>query len=183
LILFSNFEVIPTGSVTESDLPNILIASTTAGFGFELVGPLAANNGEIGDLLVRFDVDAEISIIAAHLSFNGSAFGVGAGTTVTETFEGIGDRQAFVFAIGTDGDAVVDLIDDVFFDSGLLHLRVTKDILLDSTTISGGPGTADISEITQTFTLIPEPQTGLLVLLGLGGALLLRRRHSGTQLS
>jgi hypothetical protein len=56
-------------------------------------------------------------------------------------------------------------------------IRITKDIIVDSTVLDGQlPGNAAISEIRQEF--IPEPGTGLLVLLGAAGALLLRVRRS-----
>ena len=110
----------------------------------------------------------------ARLSMTGAASGLGAGASVTETFAGIGDRQLFVYAIG---EGPSQLIDEVSLrDLNLVHLRVTTDILLDSTVLSGPLGNAQISVVTQEFKIIPEPATGVLVLLGLGGALLLRRR-------
>jgi hypothetical protein len=170
-LTFSNFEVVATGSLSSLDLTSILIVPTPSGFGFDLVGPISANDGEIGDLLVRFDVWAVLPIVRALLSFNGAASEPGSGATVTETFEGL-NVQAFVFATGGGG---LDLSDEASIPD-LEHLRVTKDILVDSSTLSGAPGSAVISVITQDFALIPEPATVLLVLLGLGATLVLRRR-------
>jgi hypothetical protein len=170
-LTFDNFQVLATGSLSSLDLTSILIVPTTSGFGFELVGPISANDGEIGDLFVRFDVWAALPIVEAFLSFNGAASEPGSGASVTETFEGL-NVQAFVFATGAGG---LRLSDQASIPE-LEHLRVTKDILVDSSTVSGGPGSAVISVITQDFALIPEPATVLLVLIGLGGTLALRRR-------
>lgn len=170
-LTFSNFQVVASGSLSSLPLTSILIVPTMSGFGFELVGPISANDGEIGDLLVRFDVDAVLPIVTALLSFNGAASGAGSGASVTETFDGLSNTQLFVFATGAGG---LQLSDQASIPS-LDHLRVTKDILVDSSTISGGPGSAVISSITQEF-VVPEPATALLVLLGLGTTLALRSR-------
>jgi hypothetical protein len=172
-LFFSNFEVIQTGSLADLDLSSVLVVPTDKGFTLDPAGSLLASGGELGDLLVRFDVDAELEIIAATLGFSAEVSGVGAGASVTETFAGIDNLQAFVFAIG---EGPFHLEDRVIFDPALVHLRVTKDILLDSTTISGPPGSAEIFSITQEFEVIPEPGTGILALIGLAGALLLRLR-------
>jgi hypothetical protein len=173
-LFFSNWEVVPTGSLASLDLSSILVVPTANGFGFDLVGPLSANGGEIGDLVVRFDVDAVDVLDWARLSMTGAATGLGAGASVTETFQGVGDRQLFVYAIGGGPSSLIDQVS--LLDLQLLHLRVTTDIILDSTVLSGPPGSAQISVVTQEFKIIPEPATGMLLLLGIGGALLLRLR-------
>jgi MYXO-CTERM domain-containing protein len=178
-LFFSDFDAIATGSLAPLDPEQIVVANTMSGLGFDLVGGLSANNGELGDLLIRFTVAVEVpdaSLIRALLSFNGSASGRGAGASVTETFEGISDLQLFVYAIG---EGPIFLNDDVDFEPGRYDvLRVTKDIIVDSTVLEGEPpGNAQISLITQEF-IIPEPGTGLLALLGVAGAVLLRRRLS-----
>jgi hypothetical protein len=175
-LFFSNWEVVPTGSLGNLDLSSILVVPTVNGFGFDLVGPLSANGGEIGDLVVRFDVDAVDVLDWARLSMTGAATGLGAGASVTETFQGVGDRQLFIYAIG-EGPSSLDTGQVSLLDLQLLHLRVTKDIILDSTVLSGPPGSAQISVVTQEFKIIPEPTTGMLVLLGVGGGLLLRLRR------
>ena len=176
-LLFSDFDAIATGSLAPLDPDQIVVANTMRGIGFDLVGGLSANAGELGDLLVRFTVAVQVpdaSIIRALLSFNGSAAGRGAGASVTETFGGISDLQLFVYAIG---EGPLSLTDEVDFGAGYSVLRVTKDIIVDSTVLSGEPpGSAQISLITQEF-IIPEPATGLLVLLGVAGAAVLRGRR------
>jgi hypothetical protein len=171
LLTFSNFDVTATGSLADLDLSGVAIVLTDSGFGFELVGGLSAFDGEIGDLVVRFDVGADIDMLDYHLSFNGAASEAGAGASVTTTFDGRAE-QAFVFATGAGGLQLVDWVD---FAASTRHLRATVDILLDSDTISGRPGSAVISVVTHEFSLIPEPATGALFLLSLFGVVLLRR--------
>jgi hypothetical protein len=171
LLTFSNFDVIATGSLASLDLSSIAIVLTPSGFGFELVGGLSAFDGEIGDLVVRFDVDGDIDIVDYHLSFNGAAAGPGSGASVTTTFDGR-PEQAFVFATGAGGLLLMDSLD---FVPSTRQLGATVDILLDSDTIAGGPGSAVISVVRHEFSLIPEPATGALLLLSLFGVVLLRR--------
>ncbi len=174
VLTFSAFGVVQTGSLATFNLDNVQIMLTESGFGFSMIGAFSANDGEIGDLLVTFDVLSELPIIGATLSFNGAASGIGAGASVVETFRGIND-QAFVFVTGGGG---LKLSDEVEF-SGLLALTVTKDIILDSTLLAGGlGGTAEISIIRQDFAVIPEPSAGLLGLLGLSALVLVRRLRS-----
>jgi MYXO-CTERM domain-containing protein len=176
-LTFGNFDAILTGSLAGLALSDIAVVKTMTGFGFDLFGPLAANDGEMGDLLVRFDVTGIADLIRADLTnFVAGASGVGAGASAIQTYEGL-DLQAFVFVTGGGGS---DLNDTVDLPPGIRMLRVTTDIILDSSLLAGGPGgTADISAVTQDF-IIPEPTTGALGLLGLGGLLLLRRRKSRT---
>ncbi len=184
VLTFSDFGVVLTGSLATFDLDNVQIMLTESGFGFSMVGGLSANDGEIGDMVVMFDVVSELPIIGATLSFNGAASGDGAGASVIETFQGIND-QAFVFATGGGG---LRLSDEVVFNGGpgpepsgigLLALAVTKDIILDSTLLAGGTeGSATISVVSQDFAVVPEPGAALLGLLGLGGLIVVRRLRS-----
>lgn len=171
VLTFSNFDVLASGSLDDLDLGSVEIVLTETGFGFELVGPLSAFDGEIGDLIVRFDVDSVVPLLSYRLSFNGAATEPGSGASVTVTFDGL-DEQAFVFATGAGG---LRLDDQVDLQGGPMHLRLTADILLDSDTISGLPGSAVISVIGHEFTVVPEPASALLGLLGLAAALTLRR--------
>ena len=177
VLTFSNFGAIATGSLATFDLSGVQIMLTETGFGFSMVGAFSASDGEIGDLFVTFDVASLLPIIGATLSFNGEASGAGAGASVIETFEGIND-QAFVFVTGGGGGRAEDSVEfDLALD--LLALRVTKDIILDSTVLDPVEvGVAVISFIDQDFAVIPEPASGLLALLGLGFLLLVRRRRS-----
>ena len=184
VLTFSAFGVVQTGSLATFNLDNVQIMLTESGFGFSMIGGLSANDGEIGDLLVTFDVLSQLPIVGAALSFNGAASGIGAGASVVETFQGIND-QVFVFVTGGGG---IQLSDQIEFNGGiqpsgldgaLLALTVTKDIILDSTLLLGGlGGTAEISIISQDFEVIPEPSAGLLGLLGLSALVLVRRLRS-----
>lgn len=168
-ITFSNFEAIATGALASIPLTDIAIVQTASGLGLDLIGGLSAQDGEIGDLLIRYDVSAMAPLTQATLTFNGEAFGVGAGASVIETFGSLPD-QGFVFVTGGGGQVrnhTVQL-------DGLQSFRVTSDIIVDSSLLAGGlGGTADISLITENF--IPEPGTAFLLLLGLGGLAVARR--------
>jgi MYXO-CTERM domain-containing protein len=177
-LTFSSFGVVVTGSLATFDLDTVQILLTESGFGFSMVAGLSANDGEIGDMLVTFDVSSLLPIVSASLSFNGAASGVGAGASVVETFQGIND-QAFVFVTGGGGGRSEDTVEfQAPAQLDLTALRVTKDIILDSTLLAGGTGgEAVISIISQDFAVVPEPSAALLGLLGLGALFLVRRLH------
>ena len=178
LLLFDDFVITPTGSVTVAHLALLQINLNNAGgfdiSGFDIVGPISAADGEIGDLNIVFSVTSEVPITGATLAFNGGAFGIGSVASVTEVFTGF-PSVALLVAITGGGTVITE--DSARLGEGIFSLRVNKDILVDSTLLGGGTGgLASISSVSQQFALaIPEPSA--LILLGLGfGALVLRRR-------
>jgi hypothetical protein len=167
LLEFSDFSASTVGSIP-SDLS--LYDITILDDGFILSGVFSAAGGEVGDMLLSYDVTSASPITQAHLGFNGQAIGQGAQAAVTETFTGL-NESLFVYAIGDDGQQLEDSV----LLGGEFGLEVFKDIQVDSSLIDGGAGgIATISLIRQTFD-VPEPSVGLLSLLGVACLLTGRR--------
>jgi hypothetical protein len=101
-------------------------------------------------------------IIGASLAFNGAAAGAGASASVDLVLEGVGSLR-----VSRPGE-LADSLAPIFGND----LSATMTISL--TSVSGGA--AQISLVAQGFEVVPEPGTALLLLLGTGGLLALRRR-------
>jgi hypothetical protein len=136
-LTFDDFEVIATGSVS-SDLSLYDVSALTDGIA--ITGPIAAADGDSGDLFIQFTVSSTAPIRAASLRFNGAATGAGSSASVTETFDELEDAELFVFATGAGG---LDLSDALRFGEGFSSLRVSKDILVASAFARGDDGDSD----------------------------------------
>jgi len=165
-LVFSDFEVFVSGSLN-GNLGYYRVV--TLDDGFAITGPIAAADGNAGDLLVRYTVTSTSPITQAHLLFNGVASGKGSSASVVDTYDEPLDVELFVFSTGEGGKQRTDSLDL----EGFTTLRVTKDILVDSK--SPGDWVA-ISWIEQTFTSAPEPATLLLIGLALAAVSGARRR-------
>ncbi|MFQ5514844.1 MAG: PEP-CTERM sorting domain-containing protein [Myxococcota bacterium] len=166
---FDSFAATPAGSISSDlSLYQIIVLDD----GFSLTGPFSAADGELGDMLLSFRVTATGPLTSVQLSFNGQAAGLGAQAGVTETFLGLN----IGLQVRATGGGGLQLQDSAAL-SGPSQLEVVfKDILVDSTILGGGPGgSAQISLITQRFT-VPEPASGLLLMLGVGTLAAWRRR-------
>ena len=136
--------------------------------GFQIVGPFSTFDGETGSLWIDYTVTGTSAALAeAFLSFNGAASGDGAEALVDEI---LGQNLGMLAVHARPGD--IDLFDSLVLGSNPQSLDVSKHIDLKSVPA----GTAQISQVSQTFTVVPEPGTVGLLLLGMGGLTLLRRR-------
>jgi hypothetical protein len=176
-LTFSDFEVFFTG-----DLAGVLTAQDllveVLGDGFRLTGPISAADGELGDVLLSFEVAAESeanAIIGASLFSNVAANGVGAQAAVDEliVMDASGSVLALLSTFNTGGSLGEEIFSDAASFDPQLRVRVEKDILVDSALVGGGPGgSARISLIEERFQVVPEP--GALTLFGVGLAALSR---------
>ncbi len=157
--VFSDFEVIVSGSLNPALGFYKVIALDD---GFRIAGPIAAADGDAGDLLISYTITSIDPITQATLKFNGAAHGNGSSASVVETYDQPVDVELFVFATGGGGKQRTDSLDL----EGFTTLRVTKDILVDA---ANGGGIAAISWIEQRFQSAPEPTAMLLI----GSSLLL----------
>lgn len=169
---FMNFEVTITGDlvgmITASDIEVVVGAD-----GFQLQGAIDAADGEVGDLLLQFDVWATgDAIIGAALSTNVAASGLGALASVDELL--LGDGFVATLAAFDTGGASDPVLGETIGFAGQQHLHVIKDVIVDGFLIGDGDGgSARISFIEQRF-FVPEPGTALLMMGGLA-ALAARR--------
>jgi hypothetical protein len=136
--------------------------------GFQIVGPFTTFDGETGSLWIDYTVTGTPDALAeAILSFNGAAAGQNAVAIVDEILGQEGTAEVHA----REGD--LKLFDSVLLTGTPQSLEIMKHIAL--TSVAGG--TAQISEVKQRFTPVPEPGTVGLLLLGVGGLAYLRRRR------
>jgi hypothetical protein len=179
-VTFSDFSVSITGDLAgvleASDLA-VIVESGPGSVGFSLSGPISAADGEIGDILLSFKMSSSTAIDGAILNALNVANGLGAQAAVDEWVrDGNGVVLGLLSTSDTGGPGAPIFEDSLGF-APQLALMITKDILVDSALIGGGPdGSARISLIQQTFLLVPEP--GSLLLLGIGLGLLKRARRA-----
>ena len=171
-VTFSNFSVSITGalagSLTASQL-ELTFEGSGGSAGFSLTGPISAADGELGDVFLSFSVSSEQAIVGALLSaLNVADGGLGALASVDELIRTGGGSVLGLLSTSDSGGPGDGIFDDELSFAGQTSLRVMKDILVDSSILGGGPGgSARISFVSQTFVLVPEPATLLLVLGGL----------------
>jgi hypothetical protein len=180
-ITFSNFSVSITGalagSLTAADL-ELTFEESAGSAGFSLTAPISAADGEVGDVFLSFSVtSAGPAIIGALLSsLNVADGGLGALASVDELIRGSGGALLGVLSTSDTGGPGAGIFDDDLSFAAQTTIRVMKDILVDSSLLGGGSGgSARISFVSQTFVLVPEPATLLLVAGGVA-ALGWRRR-------
>ncbi len=150
--------VVVAGSLN-SNLDNYLVV--TLDNGFRVVGPIGVADGNVGDILLDYSVSATNvlnPIISAHLSFNGSAFGLGSTANIAEDFS-----NGESLAVAVTGGGFSQKTDWVDFPATDLLAVVLKDIQVISVDVGH---LASISVIDQRFNVVPEPGTAALMLGG-----------------
>ena len=175
-LIFGDFEITVTGSLS-TNLTDYAVIPLPGGF--RIAGSIAVADGFVGDILIEYTVWAKNDqpINGAALSFNGAALGLGAAASVAERFFTEGgealppETSMFVSVTGGGG---MDLFDDAVDLEPIFHLRVLKDI--NVTTVEGV--SAAISQVDQTFTVVPEPGTIMLLACGLGVLARLGRKRT-----
>ncbi|MCU1335942.1 MAG: hypothetical protein JWO19_1523 [Bryobacterales bacterium] len=148
-------------------------------FGFEFDTGMSVSAGQFQDILISFVVTGPISDL--HASFNGSFTGTGS-TSDTETFCKNGTTLPPLSGCLQANQGQYTLTNPPFnlappplvFSPTLTSIAISKDI-----NVTGGNGTATISQITDTFSTVPEPMTLSMMGIGLLGLGLMRRRQQG----
>src|SRR5262249_23613776 len=129
--------------------------------GFQISGPLAAANGALGGLTLSFDVTPTLSLLidSASLVVTGVAVGSAAiGSAGTTLSNGVG----LGVLVSSFGNAPVDAAS--FAPAPALEVVTGIQLI----TLGAGD-VAAIQALRQTFTLVPEAQTALLLGSGLVG--------------
>jgi hypothetical protein len=161
---FGGFSITTSGSITSplSDFEVVVLAD-----GFDVIGAWSAIDGETGTMRIDYSVTGTLALAEAILSLNGSAVGPAAEAIVNETVGTVAALQVYA----RDGDVLLE--DTVDLGGTILSLDIVKEIQVTGGSLDGA---AQISVITQRFEVVPEPGTAALLLLGVGGLLLARRR-------
>lgn len=169
---FSEFGYAATGDMPSSDRVNVIPYEDNDGnYGLRFQGGFVDLPGDgASDALIFYDVsvtDPEFQISGANLAANIVENG-GSGT-ITETFLPIFDMTDEILRIPTDDNR---LTDSITFPETVSHMRVQKNILF----IAADEGQVDMSFVDQTFPQVPEPTAITLLLCGLMGLGVMRRR-------
>jgi hypothetical protein len=166
--VFTNFTYLATGDMPDSDSINVQgIIDCDGNYGVRFQGGFVdLPGGGASDALITFTAsvtpDSNMLIHDAHLSANLDVVGGGV-ALITETFlPTFPNVDLTIFNNGT----TAQLTDWVDFDHPVESLSVQKDILLLAE--DDGVVTA-FSFVDQTFSQVPEPTMGLLVLFGIAG--------------
>jgi len=176
--VFSNFSAHIAGMIS-GNTNDYLVAQLSNGF--ELIGPFAVSNGDVGEMLLGYTVTARPGILIkdVHLLHNGASTTGGSASVVETIFDGV-EPIANLFAPGSHApDDVAGLSADFVFGTTYSTLNVKKDIAVTAA-ISRLRRSSDahISFVDQRWTFVPEPGTLLLGSVGLLGLATLGRKRS-----
>jgi len=175
--MFSNFSA-SIGGMISGNTNDYLVKQLSNGF--ELIGPIAVANGDVGEMLLGYTVAARdgILITDVHLHHNGTSTTGGVASVVETIYDGL-TPIGNLFAPGSHSpDDVTGLTAEFVFGRGYSTLNVKKDIAVTAV-LSRLRRNSDAhnSFVDQTFT-IPEPGTLLLGSAGLLGLATLGRKRS-----
>jgi hypothetical protein len=163
-LTFDFTKVEQTGGVNLHDV-DLTLVSDGLGVGFDITpvvaGALAASNGGLIDLKLEFTVTAPAGIDGAGNHLVATAVGTGSSASVSELIDEAPavDLGVFVAWFGSLPD--VDLALGGSFNS----LTITKNLVVSA----GADGSAAIERLSQRYSVVPEPATAALMLLGLAG--------------
>lgn len=182
-LVFSDFSYLKTGDMPDADAVNIVPYFDGVDWGLKIQGGFHdLPGGGASDALIEFKVatiDPSLTITKVTLAGNPVVLGGTGVMSVVETF--IPDNVDEALTIYAIVPGAHKFYDEAVFASGYHSLRVQKDIFAVSAGIGGGnPGIPQLSIITQTYHVIPEPTSVTLAGLGvIGVAVGLARRRLG----
>lgn len=171
---FDGFSYAATGDMPGADGVNVIpIQDCDGNVGIRFQGGwLDLPGNSSSDALIAFNATisagAGMVIDGVHLAFNGSSVGGGGFAGITETFLPLNSPVLNVY---DDGMGNVLLSDWAAVDPGVMELNIQKDIILNA----GTGVAATMSFVDQTFSMVPEPNSMVLLLIGFAG--FIRRRR------
>jgi hypothetical protein len=140
--------------------------------------------GGVSDAMIRFVVNIDPNFLRqgyritdAHLNLNGVGVGTpDSGFFVDESFAPDSSQTLSTFK-STFAGGTTKLTDSTIFNPPLTTLHVTKDIMAIASSASGQPARASVIDQSFSQTIVPEPTSLILALVGLIGFLGYRRNR------
>lgn len=173
---FSDWQLnnnLDVGGAIEIDPATVTIQAGTNGdqVGLWFLLGSAVGPGQIVDLDLTYKVSSEVPLSAAFALMDGAAANgtgvVSMSETLFESFPGIPVGAMSVSTLNAQ-----NLADQTTFDPALAMVVVRKDIVLTG----GAAGTASLSSFFQLYEQVPEPASGISIMIALVGLGWMRRR-------
>jgi hypothetical protein len=173
---FDNFTYINnSGQMPLASEVNVTPILESGNYGIRITGAFAdAQGGGLSDAVLTYRVTASPGrqIVDVHMAADVAIFGDNGFVGVTETF--FPEDPLTIIDVFEVKPGFVQLTDGADLTAPVQSMHVQKDIIA----FAGNGSAATLSIIDQTFSQIPEPGCGLLLLSGLVGMTLVRRRVS-----
>ncbi len=167
-LTFSNFGIISIVSggaslVTDSSVSVTPCSGCTTPdeFGFQFMAGWLANSGQTQQTLISFAVSCACDLVDAESFISGFGFTGSGSASVTETLS-----NGTVLSVNFSSGGVKPFDSATF--TGVTTINVVEDIKLDGSGAFGGSGSADISNVFNTFSTGATPEPSSLLLLGSG---------------
>jgi hypothetical protein len=171
-LTFDFTKVEQTGGVNLHDV-DLTLVSDGLGVGFDITpvvaGALAPSNGGLIDLKLEFTVTSTLGIDGAGNHLAATAVGEGSSASVSELIDEAPavDLGVFVAWFGSLPDV------DLPLGGTFTTLTITKNLVVNA----GLDGDASIERLSQRYSVVPEPATAGLMMLGLTGLVWSGRRR------
>ena len=178
--VFTNF-----GYTFTNDMPGAIgvsvvpIRDDLGNYGIRFVGSFhdlgSSAGGSAAVITYKLTAGPERLISDAHLAGDPDLTGTTGFIKVTETFLPLGQFDQFTMRIYDDeGQVPAKLMDSTIFTTPIQSLDVQKGI---SASVPAGGGSATMMFVDQTFSQVPEPVAGLLMLCGIASLGFVRKRR------
>ncbi len=160
------------------DLSQVDLALVDAGggvYGFDVTAPAGVFRVETGepakDLNLMFNLTSTVAFgEVSNALVNPAVAGIGAAVTAFEEIAEVA-VDVGVFSLGS-GDNLLFKSQDISGE-GLTSLTISKNVMVSI----AGVGSAELVSLQQRYTVIPEPASASLLVLGLTGLALARRSN------
>ncbi len=135
--------------------------TTADEFGFQFSAPWSVTSGQTQDSLISFAVSCACDLVDAESFISGFGFTDSGSALLTETLS-----NGTVLSLNSNSGGV-KAFDSATF-TGVTTINVVEDINLSGSGAIGGSGSANVSNVFDTFSTGATPEPSSLLLLGSG---------------